>query len=84
MDLMDFIIEEALILIPVLMILGRIIKTSSIIPNRFIPLSLLVISIILSGIMLGFSFDTFIQSILVAGASVFGHQLYKQSIIDEQ
>ncbi|MGP4072107.1 phage holin family protein [Piscibacillus sp. B03] len=79
MDLFNFIMDEALILVPVLMVLGKIIKQSQVIPSRFIPLSLLVISIILTSIMLGFSFEAFIQSILIAGAAVFGHQLFKQS-----
>lgn len=79
MDLFNFIMDEALILVPVLMVLGKIIKQSQVIPSRFIPLSLLVISIILTNIMLGFSFEAFIQSILIAGAAVFGHQLFKQS-----
>lgn len=78
MDLLSFIMDEALILVPVLMVLGKIIKQTQLIPNRFIPLSLLLISIILTSVMLGLSFEAFIQSILIAGTAVFGHQLFKQ------
>ncbi|MDV2582759.1 phage holin family protein [Alkalibacillus haloalkaliphilus] len=78
MELISYIMEDALILIPVLMILGKMIKVSSIMPNRFIPFALLSISIVFSTIMMGLSLETFIQAILVTGAAVFGHQLVKQ------
>ncbi|SEP86044.1 phage holin family protein [Piscibacillus halophilus] len=82
MDVMNYIMEEALILVPVLMILGKMIKQSRLLPNRYIPLLLLFISLILTNILLGLSFDAFIQSILVAGAAVFGHQLFKQMRVE--
>ncbi|TFB15083.1 holin [Filobacillus milosensis] len=78
MDILNFIMEDALILVPVLMILGKIIKTAKLFPSRYIPLSLLLMSMVLTSIVLGVTFDAFIQSILVAGAAVFGHQLFKQ------
>ncbi|GAA0454535.1 phage holin family protein [Alkalibacillus silvisoli] len=78
MELLNYIMDDALILIPVLMILGKMIKTSSIMPNRFIPFALLAISIMFSTIMMGLSLQTLIQAILVTGAAVFGHQLVKQ------
>ncbi|MFD2639931.1 phage holin family protein [Piscibacillus salipiscarius] len=84
MDLLSFIMDEALILVPVLMVLGKIIKQTQLIPNRFIPLSLLLISIILTSVMLGLSFEAFIQSILIAGTAVFGHQLFKQTTTARQ
>ncbi|GAA1068987.1 hypothetical protein GCM10009662_85370 [Catellatospora coxensis] len=78
MELMNYIMEDALILIPVLMILGKMIKVSSIMPNRFIPFALLAISLVFSTIMMGVSLQTVIQAILVTGAAVFGHQVVKQ------
>ncbi len=78
MAILDFIMEEAYILIPVLMIIGRILKISTNLPTRFIPITLLGLSFLLTGVMLGLTFDSAIQSVLIAGAAVFGHQLYKQ------
>ncbi|MFC0091667.1 phage holin family protein [Allobacillus sp. GCM10007491] len=76
--MLDFIMEEAYILIPVLIIIGRILKISTNLPSRFIPITLLGLSFLLTGVMLGLSFETFIQSVLIAGAAVFSHQLFKQ------
>ncbi len=70
--------EEAYILIPVLIIIGRILKISTNLPTRFIPITLLGLSFLLTGVMLGLSFESTIQSILIAGAAVFSHQLFKQ------
>ncbi|MFB9972484.1 MULTISPECIES: phage holin family protein [Allobacillus] len=76
--MLDFIMEEAYILIPVLIIIGRILKISTNLPTRFIPITLLGLSFLLTGVMLGLSFESTIQSILIAGAAVFSHQLFKQ------
>lgn len=65
--------EEAYILIPVLIIIGRILKISTNLPTRFIPITLLGLSFLLTGVMLGLSFESTIQSILIAGAAVFSH-----------
>ena len=70
--------EEAYILIPVLIIIGRILKISTNLPTRFIPITLLGLSFLLTGVMLGLSFESTIQSILIAGAAVFSPQLFKQ------
>ncbi|MBU6081529.1 holin [Allobacillus sp. SKP2-8] len=78
MAMLDFIMEEAYILIPVLIIIGRILKISTNLPTRFIPITLLGLSFLLTGVMLGLSFESTIQSILIAGAAVFSHQLFKQ------
>ncbi len=75
---MNYIMDEALILVPVLLILGKIIKVSSIIQNRFIPFVLLAISVVFTTLMMGLSVQTIIQAILVTGAAVFGHQITKQ------
>lgn len=78
MAMLDFIMEEAYILIPVLIIIGRILKISTNLPTRFIPITLLGLSFLLTGVMPGLSFESTIQSILIAGAAVFSHQLFKQ------
>lgn len=75
----EYIIEQALIVIPVLLILGKIIKETDVIKDKYIPLTLLFVGVIFAITLIGFNVDAVIQGILVAGAAVFGHELYKQS-----
>ena len=80
MDMMNYIIEEGIIMIPALYIIGAIIKHTDIMANKWIPLTLLIISLILTPLVIGgYTPDNIIQSILVAGVTVFGDQLIKQS-----
>ena len=91
MNLVDFIKPELLILIPVLYVFGIGMKKSKI-PDRFIPLILGGISIVLSAAWViaasnistlkDIAYALFIsvtQGILSAGASVYFNQLYLQS-----
>ncbi|MGM8214622.1 phage holin family protein [Bacillaceae bacterium W0354] len=83
MDFLTYVKDEALVLIPVLMILGKIIKISNIIPNRYIPLTLLLISILFTTAQFGITYQSVIQAVLLAGAAVFGHQIVKQARSDQ-
>lgn len=76
--LKEYLIEDALVIIPALMILGKIIKDTPKIEDWLIPYILLGFGIVFAVGMIGFSFDSVIQGILVSGAAVFGNQLYKQ------
>ena len=77
--IMKFIGEQFLILIPVLLVIGKLLKTSPKISDWVIPWVLLVISVLLCFAHVGVTVDAFIQAVLVAGAAVFVHQLVKQS-----
>ena len=80
MDIINFIIEEGLIMIPVLYIIGEIIKFTGVLNNKWIPLTLLVFSILFTPLLLGgFTPDNIVQAILVTGVTVLGDQLIKQS-----
>ena len=83
MDFMNYIIENALILILVLYILGSFLKGLEIIKDKYIFLVLLVLGIGFSIAIIGFSVDAIIQGILVTGVTVLGNQLIKQSKKDE-
>lgn len=87
----DFIKPELLVLIPVLYIVGRGFKKTSLIKDKFIPLLLGSISILLAGLYTfatsdvnGINeitmaiFTAITQGILIAGASVYANQIYKQ------
>lgn len=80
MDFYQFIIEEGLIMIAVLFLLGLIIKHTESISDKWIPVILLVISIFLTPLLLGgFTPMNIIQAILVTGAAVFTDQVIKQT-----
>ena len=78
MEILDYIISHALILIPVLNIIGMIIKDIKKIPDKYIPLILLVFGISGALAICGLSAESVIQGILVTGASVYGNQIVKQ------
>jgi hypothetical protein len=80
MNFSTYIMDEALILIPVLMIIGKIVKNTPKIKNWVIPYILLGLGIVLAGFMMGFNAESFIQGILVSGTAVFGHQIVKQTL----
>ncbi len=91
MEYQEYIRTELLVLIPVLYILGIGLKRSKI-PNKFIPLILGCIAIVLSALwvfateylengqeLLIALFTAITQGILIAGASVYLNQLIVQS-----
>ena len=76
----DYIIDKALILVPALYILGMVLKQMQFIADKYIPLILIIVGVGFAVWMLGFSPDSVIQGILVAGAAVIGNQLFKQML----
>ena len=80
MDIMQFINEKTLILIPVIYIIGMVLKGNNKIPDWSIPWILLVVSIGFSIGLMGLNVMAIIQGILIVGAAVFGNQLYKQTL----
>lgn len=80
MDFLNYIVSEGLVMVPVLFILGEIIKRTELLNNKWIPLVLLIISVGFTPLLLGgYVATNIVQSILVAGATVFGNELVKQS-----
>jgi len=75
----EFITEQAMILVPVLLILGLAIKKIEKIKNKYIPIILLVFGVVLANLYLGFSIEASIQGVLVVGLAVFVHQLKIQA-----
>ena len=86
-NIQDFIQPELLILVPVLYIIGTALKKTTLVNDKFIPIILGAIGIILSCLYViatcGFSamsiFTAITQGILVAGCSVYCNQLIVQS-----
>lgn len=79
MELIDYITENSLILIPALYVLGMIIKNTESIQDKYIPVLLLIFGIAGCIALMGFTADAVIQGVLVTGASVYANQLLKQS-----
>ena len=78
MEVLGYITENALILIPALLIIGQIIKNIEAIPDKWIPVILLPIGIAGALLCGGLSVDSAIQGIIVTGVAVYGNQLVKQ------
>ena len=87
----EFIRPELLVLVPVLYLIGMALKRIAVVDDRFIPVILGTVGVILSMLYLGatselatqkdvmlYFFVGITQGVLVAGASVYINQLYKQ------
>lgn len=75
---MNYIVDNCLILIPVLYIIGMILKNLEYIEDKYIPLILLPIGIALAIAIKGVDINSVIQGILVTGVTVYGNQIFKQ------
>lgn len=91
MNFEEYVKPELLILIPVLYLAGLAIKKSNI-ADKFIPLLLGIVGVLLSGLYLFATedingsqavataiFTAITQGVLVAGASVYANELIKQA-----
>ena len=80
MDILNYVVQEGLVMIPVLYIIGEIVKGTELLSNKWIPLALLVISVAFTPLVLGtYTADNIVQAVLVAGVTVFGNELIKQT-----
>lgn len=86
-EILQYILPEIVILIPVLIILGQAIKQIPKVKDWTIPIILAVIGIVVSILILGFEngftgsivLNGVLQGILCAGMAVYVHQLTMQS-----
>ena len=76
--MIEFVTENALLLIPVLNIIGAIIKNTEKIPDKYIPIILLFFLFLWAVAILGLSPESVVQGILVTGTAVYGNQIVKQ------
>lgn len=77
MDILKFILEDGLVMIPVIYILVNIVKGTDIINKKYLPLVALLSSIAITPLILtgGYTASNIVQAILVAGATVFTHEV---------
>lgn len=78
MDIVSYIVEKCLILVPCLLVLGSILKGTEKIKDKYIPLILLPLGIVGAIALGGLTVDSVIQGILVTGAAVYCNQLFVQ------
>ena len=81
--LKDYILDNALILIPVIYVLGMMLKGTEKVSDKYIPIILLPIGVILAMFIVGFTVNGFIQGVLVTGVAVYANQLVKQALKEE-
>lgn len=79
--LTEFLIEQALIMVPVLYILAEmVIKPTKAVNDKWIPLILLTVSLVATPAVIGaYTPDNFVQAVLVTGGAVLSNQIYKQA-----
>ena len=78
MDIVSYIVEKCLILVPCLLVLGSILKGTEKVKDKYIPVILLPLGIAGAIALGGFTVDSVIQGILVTGAAVYCNQLFVQ------
>lgn len=83
MDLISYIVSEGLILIPVLYIIGLVIKQTPKIQDWLIPYILGALGILGAVSLMGLSVQSVIQGILIAGAAVYTNQTIKQTALKD-
>lgn len=81
MDILEYIVQEGLVMIPALFLLGEIVKKTKTVADNWIPLIILVVSLGLTPMLLGgFTAENIVQAILVAGMPTYGYEFIKQLI----
>ncbi|MBQ2963056.1 MAG: phage holin family protein [Clostridia bacterium] len=78
MNISDYLFEQGLAVIPLLNIIGKIIKETKTVNDRYIPVILLAVGVACAFGLMGVSVDSAIQGVLLTGTAVFGNQLVKQ------
>ena len=76
--MIEYIVENTLVLVPVLNVIGMIVKSIEKIPNKYIPLILLFFGVVGAVAILGLTPYSVVQGVLVTGAAVYGNQVVKQ------
>lgn len=79
MDILTYIVEQALILVPALWIVGAFLKKTPNVPDWVIPWALLAAGVGGAIAIIGTTPEAVIQGILVTGVAVLGHQIVKQT-----
>jgi hypothetical protein len=80
MDLLSYLNESYLFLVPALWVLGYALKKTPKVPDWSIIWVLFLVSEVLALFTFGINAEAITNGVVAAGVSVLGHQLIKQSI----
>ena len=78
MNLMEFINAEFMVLVAVLYGLGKIIKNTKLMSDKFIPLILMIVGILFSIALDGANINSVMQGIIVCTVTVWGNEAVTQ------
>ncbi|KAB2337679.1 hypothetical protein F7731_08790 [Cytobacillus depressus] len=81
MNLIDYLNQNYMMLVPALWVLGFALKHTPAIPDWMIIWILLFVSITIGSIAFGFSIEGLVNGITAAGVAVLGHQMFKQTLL---
>lgn len=77
-EIISFVFEEGLVMIPALFLLGEMIKKTELMDVKLIPLIILPVSLLLTPALLGgYYAENIVQALLVAGIPTYGYEIYK-------
>lgn len=79
-NLADYVVEQALVLVPALYVIGAMLKNTTKVMDWTIPWILLFIGIAGAIALMGLNVSAVIQGVLVTGVTVYTNQLVKQSV----
>lgn len=90
-DFEQYISPELVILIPVVYAIGMYLKSSELLKDKFIPLTLGVFSVVMcflyeiavKDFSIELVFTSIVQGILIASVSVYANNVYRQALKDE-
>jgi len=77
MEFLSYLIEKAYILIPVLLIIGSVLKATPKLPNWLIPYMLLACGVSGAVSIIGFTPEGIFQGVIAAGVAVYGYEAFK-------
>lgn len=78
-NITQYLMDEALVIIPALWFIGALLKNTPVVKDWLIPWILVGVGVGSCLLILGVSPESAIQGVLVASAAVTGHQLVKQT-----
>lgn len=78
MEIIELLENDAIILVPALLVIGKILKDFENIQNKWIPIILLPVGVLGCLIICGLNVESVIQGVLVTGTAVYGNQVVKQ------
>lgn len=83
-DILSFIVEQGIATAGALFGLGLIIKNTEVVADKYIPLIILAVSLMLTPLVLGgYTPDNIVQAMLVAAAPVMLNEIKKQANKEE-